>query len=144
MQIGIPMFFVYLLYRYRVPELARHKKRCHQLRRVLETVNYESHGQMDELAMYLLAEASEDLTYEQLPCIVLEKVISYLDLTVVADDAPVDGTSQPHGRPVPSAWGGGWSHTHRRDSASSKATDGAWRRWVAQRAWTRQPQSGRR
>jgi hypothetical protein len=32
MQIGIPMFFVYLLYRYRVPELARHKKRCHQVR----------------------------------------------------------------------------------------------------------------
>jgi hypothetical protein len=31
MQIGIPMFFVYLLYRYRVPALARYKKRCHQV-----------------------------------------------------------------------------------------------------------------
>jgi hypothetical protein len=92
------MFFVYLLYRYRVPAIARYKKRCHQLRRVLDTVNYESHGQMDELAMYLLAETSEDLTYEQLSSIVLEKVVSYLHLTVIANDAAgADGTSPPHG-----------------------------------------------
>ena len=92
------MFFVYLLYRYRVPAIARYKKRCHQLRRVLDTVDRESHGQMDGLATFLNAETSEDLTYDQLPCIVLEKVISDLDLTVIAaDDAAPDGTSPSHG-----------------------------------------------
>jgi hypothetical protein len=96
LQIGIPMFFVYLLYRYRVPAIARYKKRCHQLRRVLDTVDRESHGQINELRLFLDAETSEDLTYEQLPAIVLEHVLSYL--TVIADDAAgADGTSPPHG-----------------------------------------------
>ena len=95
------MFFVYLLYRYRVPALARHKKRCHQLRRVLETVSWESHGQMDELAAFLNAETSEDLTYEQLSSIVLEKVVSYLNLTV-APNAAADGTSPSRGSLLPS------------------------------------------
>jgi hypothetical protein len=90
------MFFVYLLYRYRVPALARHKKRCHQLRRVLETVSWESHGQMDELAAFLNAESSEDLTYEQLPAIVLEQVISSLNVTVTPN-AAATGTSPSHG-----------------------------------------------
>ena len=91
-QIGIPMFFVWLLYRYRVPTLARHKKRCHELRRVLVTVNDESHGQMEELEAFLKAETSEDLTYAQLPTIVLEQVASYLDVSVAAADVDTDGT----------------------------------------------------
>jgi hypothetical protein len=95
LQVGIPMLFVYLLYRYRVPTLARQKKRCHQLRRLLETVNYESHGQMDELATFLNAESSEELTYEQVPDSVLEKVLSYLDLSVATDTA-TDGASRTH------------------------------------------------
>ena len=95
MQVGIPMFFVYLLYRYRVPTLARHKKRCHQLRRLLETVNYESHGQMDELATFLNAEGSEELTYEQVPDSVLEQVLSYLDLSVATDTA-TDGAPRTY------------------------------------------------
>ena len=97
-QIGIPMFFVWLLYRYRVPELARYKKRSHQLRRLLDTVDRESHGQMDELAAFLNAETSEDLTYAQVPTIVLEQVVSYLDLSVAAADVDANGTLQdaPH------------------------------------------------
>jgi hypothetical protein len=91
------MFFVYLLYRYRVPAIARYKKRCHQLRRVLDTVDRESHGQINELRLFLDAETSEDLTYEQLPAIVLEHVLSYLHLTVIAPNAAADGTSPPHG-----------------------------------------------
>ena len=86
-QIGIPMFFVWLLYRYRVPTLARHKKRCHELRRLLEMVAWESHGQMDELVAFLNAETSEDLTYAQVPTIVLEQVVSYLDLSVTDGDS---------------------------------------------------------
>ena len=96
-QIGIPMFFVWLLYRYRVPELARHKKRCHQLRRLLLTVNDESHGQMDELVAFLNAETSEDLTYAQVPTSVLEQVVSYLDLSVEPD---AGGTPTPLVTPV--------------------------------------------
>jgi hypothetical protein len=117
MQIGIPMFFVYLLYRYRVPALARYKKRCHQLRRVLDTVDRESHGLMDELATFLNTETSEDLTYEQLPCIVLEKVISYLGLSVITPTAAGDGTSPSHGFLLPSGLVG--AATKRYDSASS-------------------------
>ena len=95
------MFFVYLLYRYRVPAIARYKKRCHQLRRVLDTVDRESHGQINELRLFLDAETSEDLTYEQLPAIVLEHVLSYLHLTV-APNAAADGTSPSHGSLLPS------------------------------------------
>ena len=98
MQIGIPMFFVWLLYRYRVPELARYKKRSHQLRRLLDTVDRESHGQMDELAAFLNAETSDDLTYAQVPTLVLEQVVSYLDVSVAAADVDANGTHQdaPH------------------------------------------------
>jgi hypothetical protein len=91
-QIGIPMFFIYLLYRYRVPTLARRKKRCHQLRRLLDTVDRESHGQMNELNAFLYSETSDDLTYAQMPTIVLEQVVSYLDLSVVAADVDTNGT----------------------------------------------------
>jgi len=90
-QIGIPMFFVWLLYRYRVPTLARHKKRCHELRRLLLTVNDESHGQMEELEAFLKAETSEDLTYAQLPTVVLEQVVYYLDLSVATSDVDSNG-----------------------------------------------------
>ena len=90
-QIGIPMFFVWLLYRYRVPELARYKKRCHQLRRLLEMVAMESHGKLDELVAFLNAETSEDLTYAQLPTVVLEQVVYYLDLSVATSDVDSNG-----------------------------------------------------
>jgi hypothetical protein len=97
-QIGIPVFFVYLLYRYRVPTLARRKKRCHQLRRLLDTVDRESHGQMDELNAFLNSETSDDLTYAQVPTMVLEQVVSYLDLSIVSADVDTNGTLRdaPH------------------------------------------------
>ena len=138
MQIGIPMFFVYLLYRYRVPALARYKKRCHQLRRVLDTVDRESHGQMDGLATFLNAEASEDRTYEQLPSTVLAHVISYLVLSVAADDASSEGRSLPHGLLLPS--GGREIHA----SSSSNATDVAAALGAQRAAITRQRWSERR
>jgi hypothetical protein len=88
------MFFIYLLFRYRVPMLARHKKRCHELRRLLDTVDRESHGQIGELSAFLNAEISEDLTYVQVPTLVPEQVLSYLDLSVT-DDANAYGI-RPH------------------------------------------------
>jgi hypothetical protein len=107
------MFFVYLLYRYRVPAIARYKKRCHQLRRVLDTVDRESHGQISELRLFLDAETSEDLTYEQLPAIALEHVLSNLGLTVTPN-AAADGTSQPHALLLYSSFGGLAQATKRR------------------------------
>jgi hypothetical protein len=42
---------------------------------------------MDELVAFLNAETSEDLTYAQVPTIVLEQVVSYLDLSVTDGDS---------------------------------------------------------
>ena len=44
--VGIPLAFLFLLYRYKVPMIARHKRRCHALRRVLEQVNYGAHDKL--------------------------------------------------------------------------------------------------
>ena len=136
------MFFVYLLYRYRVPAIARYKKRCHQLRRVLDTVDRESHGQMDGLATFLNAETSEDLTYEQLSSIVLEHVISYLGLTVIAVDAAVDGTS-PRPRFTPSFLQG-WRKRRGDAIEPPHANDGAAALGAQRAAWTRKRRSERR
>ena len=75
---------------------------------MLETVNYESHSQMTELATFLNAEASEDLTYDHVPSSALQKVISYLVLADDADDAAVDGTSltDPFLQPGVGGWRG--------------------------------------
>jgi hypothetical protein len=42
--VGIPLAFLFLLFRYNVPQIARHKRRCHALRRVLEQVLLEAQG----------------------------------------------------------------------------------------------------
>ena len=44
--VGIPLAFLFLLFRYKVPQIARHKRRCHALRRVLEQVLLESQGKL--------------------------------------------------------------------------------------------------
>jgi hypothetical protein len=44
--VGIPLAFLFLLYRYKVPMIARHKRRCHALRRVLVEVYYEAHSKL--------------------------------------------------------------------------------------------------
>ena len=41
-----------LLYRYKVPKIARHKRRCHALRCVLEKVFFEAHGDLPELKRF--------------------------------------------------------------------------------------------